>query len=389
MAKKASKKDIQLNEVTTASASDFPAIIRAHHVTKQALCLWGSSGYGKTSTVRAAAKELGFDIVDMRLSYRDPLSLFLPVVTEGVIEYIFSDILNVMFHAKKPTIVFLDEITNPSSPEIYNVLKELLNERTILGKPVSDNVVFVAASNWAEEDTGVKELPDSLMKRMTHIAFAPDKISMTQRMQPHAAKFFSGGTASNLLNNGHIEDFKLTPCPRQIDACEQLAVVGGLRGAALRQVFIGRIGPEAGVVFATYIEEALSGSDNKPLSEAASLLATLPPTMTKADVPTLVKLEEMGHVSEILGYILAEGQDQAAVAKYLGLHAGAEIVRAVFEREKYNGYFVDLDDLLAAVEDYAAKHPEVPREELADYKQPVPWALPAYTRGVLQIGSLP
>lgn len=438
MAKKTNKKAAQNLDanllVTTTDTQDFASIIKAHYQTKQAICFWGSSGYGKTSTVRAAAKELGFEMVDMRLSYRDPLSLFLPVVSGNIIEYIFSEVLDVMFSAGKPTIVFLDEITNPSSPEIYNVLKELLNERTFLGKRVSDFIVFVAASNWASEDTGVKELPDSLMRRMTHIAFTPDKIAITQKLQPLAKKFFSGATANNLLPLGHSEDFGLKPCPRQIDACERLAVEGGLRGAALRQVLSGRIGSAAGVAFADFLERELSENkaEIRGLSDGAALLALLPvyatrfPATLKKDgkehvvntdaelkaavrdgyrtqvdegniihrcgglMDTLMDLQDKGFVTEIVGYLLNHSEQitttkraertpellehEAAVAKFLGLYANPEIVRMVFDQKKFNGYFVELVDLKSV------DHPA---------EQPLPWCLPAYTRYALQVGELP
>jgi hypothetical protein len=428
--------------ITANDSRDYAAIIKAHHLTKQALCLWGSSGYGKTSTVRAAAEELGYKLVDMRLSYRDPLSLFLPIVNDGVIEYVFSDVIKFMFEATEPTIVFLDEITNPSSPEIYNVLKELLNERTILGKRVSDQIVFVAASNWASEDIGVKELPDSLMRRMTHIAFSPDKMAIVSKLQPMAQKFFSGATAHKLLPGGHIEDFNLTACPRQVDACERLAVDGGLRGSALRQVFIGRIGPAAGIAFADHIEQELSQTkrDGTGMTDGAKLLASLPVHMSRFPIQlfkdsgeattvkdeeeyktaitagyrgpantaedkgafttslppaggvtdTLVKLQNMGMVTEVVGYLLNHGEiitktkrkdltpelreHKAAVAAFLGMHANAEIVRMVFDQKNYNGYFVELEDL------QAVNHPAT---------QPIIWCLPAYSRYALQVGDLP
>lgn len=436
--------------VTATDTQDFAAIINAHYLTRQAICFWGSSGYGKTSTVRAAAKELGYEMVDMRLSYRDPLSLFLPLVAGDKIEYIFSDVLDVMFSAKTPTIIFLDEITNPSSPEIYNVLKELLNERTFLGRKVSDFIVFVAASNWASEDTGVKELPDSLMRRMTHIAFSPDKVAITQKLQPLAKKFFSGATANSLLPLGHIEDFNLKPCPRQIDACERLAVEGGLRGAALRQVLSGRIGSAAGTAFADFLESELAPKKGqlRSLSDGAKLLESLPLYMTRFPVtlqkydwtnakpnPTLVPgkaitvnsdaelrqavkdgyrvpvdegnvvhrcgglmdtlcdLQAQGFVTEIVGYLLNHSEQ---IINTKRSERSAELKEHEAAVAKFLGHYAN-PEIVRMVFDqkkYNGYFVELVDSKSVDHgeypvEQPIPWPLPAYTRNALQVGELP
>ncbi len=352
---------------------NYAEIFQAHFVTKQAVCLWGSSGYGKTSTVKEAAKTLGMKLVDMRLSYRDPLSLFLPVVDGNVIRYIFSDILDVLFNAAEPTIVFLDEITNPSSPEIYNVLKELLNERTFLGRAVSDNVLFVAASNWASEDTGVKELPDSLMRRMTHMVFAPDRIDMGSKLRPLAREWAMQGNTGALIPNPHVESLNLTPCPRQIDACELLFTQGGLRGDALRVVFVGRIGLEAGVSFAKHCMSSLSEDRQKK----EGVLHKLPAVMTKDTVPLLKQAEEEGHVIEIISYLTATEHDQAVLGYYLGIHAGPEVCRAMFERGTHRGCRVSPDDY-----PILRQHPEYREED----SHLIIWPQVAYLRRVLEIG---
>lgn len=379
MAKKKTKvADIQsVSAEGSSGLVNYAEIIQAHFKTKQALCLWGSSGYGKTSTVREAAKELGMELVDMRLSYRDPLSLFLPTVeTKGkfkVIEYIFSDILDVMFNAEKPTIVFLDEITNPSSPEIYNVLKELLNERTFLGRAVSDQVVFVAASNWADEDTGVKELPDSLMKRMTHLIFAPDRTDISNKLQPIARQWTMAGNAGALLPSPHIGKLNLTPCPRQIDACEKLFKDGGLRGDALRVVFTGRLGVEAGISFAKFCLDTLTQGGE----EKQGVLHKLPPLMTRDTVELLKQAEEDGHVIEIVSYLTGVEHDQSVLGFYLGVHAGPEVCRAMFERGTHRGCRVSPDDY-----PIMRSHPEYREED----SHLVIWPQVAYHRRVLEIG---
>ncbi len=379
MAKKKTKvADIQAVSAEGSSGLvNYAEIIQAHFITKQALCLWGSSGYGKTSTVKAAAKTLNMDLVDMRLSYRDPLSLFLPMIQEKgankVIEYIFSDVLDVMFHAERPTIVFLDEITNPSSPEIYNVLKELLNERTFLGKPVSEQIVFVAASNWATEDTGVKELPDSLMRRMTHMIFAPDRVDMNNKLSGLAKEWANNGNTAALIPSPHVEDLKLTPCPRQIDACELLFSKGGLRGDALRVCFVGRIGTEAGISFAKYCLDSLG----KERGEKIGILHQLPPVMTRDTVPILKQAEEDGHVIEIVSYLTGVEHDQAVLGYYLGVHAGPEVCRAMFERGTHRGCRVSPDDY-----PIMRSHPEYREED----SHLVIWPQVAYHRRVLEIG---
>ncbi len=381
------------------SVSFYADVIRAHHAAKLAVLLSGSSGFGKTQTVLAAAKELGFQCVDVRMSYRDPLSLFLPIIESQkngtkVMDYVLSDFLNCLFTASVPTVIFLDEVTNPSSPEVFNVLKELLGERTILGKHISDEVVFVAASNFTEEDVGVRELPDSLVKRLTNLVFAPTPSAIVQHLPILTKEFFGNVERQNLLRKPYIpsETAIQDAVPRQLSACEQL-FTAGLRGDALRACLVGRVGSSVGIPLADFFMESLHRKEGKglmsggkvynlpaKLTRAKDIDVTvydedeMPEPTTKGAIGILKEMEADGKVIEIVAYLDKPEHDKDVVAYYLGLHASPEVVRHVFDKDQQVGF-------------WPIRHGDWDPE--GHWKNDVPWPLRAWERYALTLGPEP
>lgn len=295
---------------------NYNNILRAHAQTQLTTILHGSSGFGKTSTIRAYAKEFGLKIIDKRLSMIDPLTIFMPRVVDDKIEMVMADWVHEMLTATAPVVVFFDEITNPSSPELFNIMKELLGERTIFGHKIPNCVQFVGASNLVSEDSGVKELPDSLWKRATHLAFAPDMNTMLEHLPESAQSLFSRNP--QLMFKPKVEEFPLTAVPRQINNCVALFETGLLDKTEARICFAGRIGTEAGYALAEH------------LFSLKKQERVYPKKLTEKNFKVLVAAEEEGLGLEVVQYLKGE-QPKDIVALYLATTASPEVCRAMYE----------------------------------------------------------
>lgn len=295
-------------------------ILLAHHKVNQTLIFHGSSGFGKTTNVKLYAEWVGARLIDKRTSTMDPLTLFLPWLSsdKSTIETALATWVHDMINATSHTIIFLDEITNPSSPEVYSVLKELLGERTILGRKISPHVQFIGASNLTSEDTGVKEMPNSLWTRATHILFAPTSRQIIGNLLPEARMFFAN--KPDLLAKPAVEDFPLKPQPRQIDDCIRIFRTGILEPSELRQVCAGKIGKDVGYIFADELIESMTERKSP-----------FPDTLNTTSMTIVKELEDRGMSLEILHYLQRDNHDKAMVAQYLAEFAGPELSRNAHE----------------------------------------------------------
>jgi hypothetical protein len=294
-------------------------ILKAHHLTNLTVVFFGSSGFGKTSTVIDYTKSVGAKLIDKRTSTIEPLALFLPFLNKDTkeIDVYFTQWVNAMLHAESHTVIFLDEITNPSCPEVYSIMKELLGERTILGRPISKHIQFIGASNLSSEDTGVKDLPDSLMTRITKIDFAPTVTDVLAHMEPEEVRFFSQNT--DLLAKPNIEENMQTPNPRQIRACTRLFKTGLLSFSELKMCFAGRIGKEAGLAYADFLASPRNQENE------------LPQQITVNNLLYIKSFETAGRALEVTHFLKRDGLDRSAIALYLAEHAGAEVARNLHE----------------------------------------------------------
>lgn len=305
-------------------ARDVSKILLAHFETRLPLMIWGSSGYGKSSLVMDFAKNQGFDVVTLHAQYLDPLALFIPSTQEmkelGYVKVYPSQVLHRIFTAKSKTILFLDELTR-AREETFNILTELLLDRSVFGYRVPPQVLIIAASNFSEEDSGVRDLPDAVMQRLTHLIHAPDMRSSAQNLTSQILREILLKDPRSIRPPGRypIHD-SLKSCPRQLDACGILAEAG-LRGDDLVDVCRGRVGIEAGTDIAIRLEMQLCGT--------ASLL---PQTIAPEEYLRIAKAEVEGGVLEVVRFLtqqMASQANHAHIAGYLLEFASPETCRSL------------------------------------------------------------
>jgi MoxR-like ATPase len=139
----------------------------------QPVMITGRPGIGKTDIVNAAAKQLGADVIKYDCVVADPIDFKgLPLIDGGKARFEpFSDLKRLIV-AKDLTICFLDDL-GQASPAVQAAVMQLVLARNIGEYPVSDNVVFVAATNRREDKAGVSGILEPVKSRFSIFELEP------------------------------------------------------------------------------------------------------------------------------------------------------------------------------------------------------------------------
>jgi hypothetical protein len=268
-------------------------LLRAHRLAKKVAMFWGSSGWGKTQTVKQYCREEKLDLVMRNAVYLDPLNSWLPREDKerNVIVDVPHEWVQQVLTTTKPTALFLDELTRCRSVQIMNMLTELILERTFNGHPISEHVQIICATNLYDEDNGLVEIPDAVMNRMTHIIFAPETFEATANMRTALGRQILTQQPAVLRIPG-IPELPLDGNPRQIDEIVDLWETEALSEEDLRTVCCGRVGKEKGVVVAATILDIVKKRE-----------MALPAALTPADFEKVMRIEAAGMGIEVVNLL--------------------------------------------------------------------------------------
>lgn len=301
-------------------------ILRAHRVTMQSLIFHGSSGYGKTSLLNQYGKLDNLEVMVIRGTYLDPLNILIPEKQELYFLDKPAKWLHKIINTTTPMLVFFDEIGRPSSPQVFNMIMELTNERAINGTPISDLVQFVGATNLLSEDSGVLNFPDAMWKRATHILFAPTPSEIVLNIGNQLAQKVMEKFPDTIPIPNTDADFPLTKCPRQIKDLCKIIETGLLTKEEERVVSIGKLGKEDGIIWHSRITTILEDQKTE-----------LPPILeTEEDLLKVYEADKKGKSSELYLYLLGQ-KNQELVAKYLLFFANPEMCRSFFNTKDKEG----------------------------------------------------
>ena len=121
--------------------------------------LEGSAGGGKTSAVRQVADELGAVFIDQRLTDRDFTEVSgwrIPNADNSQMIHLTPDWFD--FDPAKKYVLFFDEL--PQAPVTnQNIAAQIINERSLGGHVLPDNVAIVCAGNPAKDRSGTNTMP--------------------------------------------------------------------------------------------------------------------------------------------------------------------------------------------------------------------------------------
>lgn len=147
--------------------SDVVEIMKVHIQAKTPVFLWGAPGVGKSSIVARLAKDLGMELIDLRLSQMEPVDLLgLPTIENGRTNWAVPSV----FPDSGKGILFLDE-ANAAPREILAAAYQLVLDRQIGQYHVPEDWVICLAGNRAEDHAIVTQMPAPLNNRMAHIDF--------------------------------------------------------------------------------------------------------------------------------------------------------------------------------------------------------------------------
>lgn len=312
-------------------------ILRAHKAAKKVAMFWGSSGWGKTATVKEYCTVDKLKLIIRNAVYLDPLNSWLPRedAARGVIVDVPHEWVHDILTTQVPTVLFLDELTRCRSVQIMNMLTELVLERTFNGHPISEHVQIICATNLYEEDGGLVEVPDAVMNRMTHLIFAPETSDAAVNMRTELGRQVLLQQPGVLRIPG-IPELPLTGNPRQIDEIVELWETGLLSPTELQTVCRGRVGKEAGAVVAATILN---------IHRQAEL--QLPSSLTYDRFPKVAKAEAAGLGIEVVNLLKAtlemdktkeKAKAKRMISDYLIQYATPETCRAMQTAKFYFQY---------------------------------------------------
>lgn len=145
------------------------------HVQKNiflSVMLWGAPGIGKSSIVSQVTKNIGIDLIDLRLSQLAPTDIRgLPVADHDTRtsrwyppEFLPRDGRGVLF---------LDEI-NMAPPSLQGIAQQLILDRRVGSYEVPEGWHIWAAGNRKEDHAAVFDMPAPLGNRFLHYHISPD-----------------------------------------------------------------------------------------------------------------------------------------------------------------------------------------------------------------------
>lgn len=144
----------------------------------------GSPGMGKSFTVASIAYELDMFLIDLRLSALDPTDVGgLPYVADGEMKFSTPEWLKQIIASGKPSILFLDELTNASISTQAAAYRLVLDREINNGTKLPDNCWIVGAGNLREDQSGAKPLVPPLANRFAMHLFIDKNLAAESFLQ--------------------------------------------------------------------------------------------------------------------------------------------------------------------------------------------------------------
>jgi len=155
-------------------ASNITKVVNKLIVQKLPVFIWGAPGIGKSSIVKAIAKEQELEFLDLRLSLLDPTDLKgIPFFNTETNEGVWA---KPSFLPSKPDskgILFLDEI-NTAPPAVQASAYQLILDRKVGEYELPKGWSIIAAGNRENDRGVVYKMPPPLANRFVHFEMEVD-----------------------------------------------------------------------------------------------------------------------------------------------------------------------------------------------------------------------
>jgi hypothetical protein len=168
-------------------------LIKSLRSLKLSFMLWGTTGVGKSETVRQLAAELDAELRDIRLCQKQPTDIGgLPALDHASQQTVFYPPAFLAPRAdEKAVILFFDEISL-APDDTKGAVLGILEERRQGGIEIPDNWIIVAAGNRPEDLANARGLGAAANRRLLHIVIEP-------QLEATLAHFMKIGIAAEVL----------------------------------------------------------------------------------------------------------------------------------------------------------------------------------------------
>ncbi len=250
--------------------------------------IWGAPGIGKSSIVKAIAREQNMEFIDLRLSLLDPTDLkgipfFDSTTNEGV--WAKPSFLPKSDNVSKG-ILFLDEI-NSAPPAVQASAYQLVLDRKVGEYELPDGWSIVAAGNRENDRGVVYRMPPPLANRFVHFEMEVDfedwkawayranvDASIIAFLQYDPSRLFSFDPTTNQ---------KSFATPRSWEFANRI-LQSGIKQELLHESLSGAVGDDSAVAYLGFtkvmhalpdIDKVLSGEIRSIESEDIKLMMAL------------------------------------------------------------------------------------------------------------------
>jgi hypothetical protein len=215
----------------------------------------GAPGIGKSDIVNQVANDLEMDLIISHPVVSDPTDYKgLPGIVDGKAEFLPFGDLRQLIEADKPTICFLDDL-GQAPAVVQAACMQLILARQIDGHKISDDIVFVAATNRRKDRAGVTGILEPVKSRFATIISLeadPDEWiewALANDVPPELIGFIH--FRPSLLNSEEASaEIVNHPCPRTITYAGKL-IKAGLNNL---EVLSGAIGEGAAAELVGFIK---------------------------------------------------------------------------------------------------------------------------------------
>jgi hypothetical protein len=243
--------------------------------------LWGPPGIGKSELVEDITKELGGQMIDIRLGQMEPTDIRgIPFYNRDIGKMDWAppiDLPDEEESSKHPIVVlFLDEM-NSAAPSVQAAAYQLILNRRIGKYKLPKNVVMVAAGN-RESDKGVTyRMPTPLANRFIHqelkVDFASWQDWAVLHKQHKDVIGYLGSNKQDLAERNSKSASRAFPTPRSWSFVSQLLSDDTTDEETLTNLISGTIGEGLAIKFNAH--RKISGRMPKPEDILSGKVTTL------------------------------------------------------------------------------------------------------------------
>jgi hypothetical protein len=237
--------------------SQLRAILKRTIPERYPVLISGAPGIGKTDIVESTCQEIGAHCIVMHPVVSDPTDFKgMPFITEKGARFVPFDDLDELIDAKELTAVFLDDL-GQASASVQAAAMQLILARKINRHKISDNVVFLAATNRRTDRAGVTGILEPVKSRFLTILELVTNYkewrawARTAGIHPIVIAFL-GARPQFLSDFQPSADLTNSPCPRTWSSVSKTAYLDLPKQLSL-PMYVGSVGSTAALEYSAYL----------------------------------------------------------------------------------------------------------------------------------------